>query len=302
MNKPKCPNCQNSPQPPKASPWVRKYRVRGFEVLYCRSCLNGFTYPVPENIAKYYGKDYWSFSSGLGSIKNFIYSHFQQRRAFWLKTYVIPAKDDIIRVLDVGAGEAVFAKSLGKNFRVLSLDVPGAKINNREVLKVDFLKWQTGQKFEAITFWESLEHTRSPQIYLEKAHRLLKGQGLIFIEYPRFNSPEALMFRSSWYHLDLPRHLSHLTDRGLEKILKKAGFKVIYKQPVLASEYSAAGFFGSILNTFGISIHTLHKNPLLLLLVMVLLSPVIVLSILIEIILWRLGLSPIGLVVAKKGR
>ena len=115
------------------------------------------------------------------------------------------------------------------------------------MLKKDFLKWQTNQKFDAIPFWESLEHTPAPQRYLTKAFRLLKKGGCIFIEYPRYNSLESRLFAKNWFLMDMPRHLNHLTDKGLVKILSRVGFSNIALKSVPSFEYALWDFVASIL-------------------------------------------------------
>ena len=38
---------------------------------------------------------------------------------------------------------------------------------------------------------------------------------------------QARRFGSAWFHLDLPRHRSHFTAAGLERLLRAAGFEQI---------------------------------------------------------------------------
>lgn len=291
MVDPKCSNCNT------ISGFKLKAKVTGFEVWFCSNCQIGATLPTPKDLSKFYPKNYWSGKSLADNLKLKIYKFFQKRRKNWIEKYLSSGS-----ILDVGAGEGEFSKSFNGQFTIFNVEAPWAKLKNKQVLKVDFLKWEPSQKFDAITFWESLEHTPSPRKYLEKAYKLLKGGGLVFIEYPRFNCLESCLFGRFWYHLDLPRHLSHMTDEGIEIILRETNFKIVHHQPVLAFEYTPAGFFASILNWLGADIHILNKKPLLLFLTLVVLSPVLMVSILVELILGMLNLSPIGLVIASKAK
>ena len=47
--------------------------------------------------------------------------------------------------------------------------------------------------------------------------------GLVLISLPNFGSWQARRFRADWFHLDLPRHRSHFTARGIETLLRRAG-------------------------------------------------------------------------------
>ncbi len=283
----RCPNCA-------ISEVVYRFNSDNFQIHFCKKCLNGFTYPVPKNLGRYYSGNYWQSSGFLGVFKNTIYKFFQIRRKYWIQKYLKNGN-----ILDVGSGEGAFSKFFNNDFLVISLDTPSANIKNPNVLKVDFLKWNTKKKFDAIVFWESLEHTHSPQKYLVKASKLLKKRGLIFIEYPRADSLEAKLFGKYWFHLDPPRHLSHLTPIGLDKLLSKAKLSRVSHNRAFALEYTIGGFTGSILNVFmshSSDFLKTSKNYFSLFL----LIPMLLISAFIEIIFFILGQSPIYLTVARK--
>ncbi len=283
----RCPNCT-------ISPIVHKFNSNKFQIYFCKKCLNGFTYPVPGKMDKYYSDSYWLSTGLLGSLKDTLYHLFQVRRKYWIMNFL--KKGDI---LDVGSGEGTFSKLFKKDFQITSLDVPSANIKNPDVLKVDFLKWNPKKKFDAIVFWESLEHTISPLKYMKKAASILKTGGYIFIEYPRSDSWEAHLFKNYWFHLDPPRHLSHLTPNGVDEILSMTKLTSYSHCGVLALEYTAGGFVESILNLFLSRPNDFFKNPKNSVFVFFLI-PAIFISIFMEVILFIIGQSPIYLTVAKK--
>jgi len=203
------------------------------------------------------------------------------------------------QILDVGAGEAIFSNFFSKKFKVTSIDLPSAKIQNLAVIKTNFLTWKPGKKFDAIVFWESLEHTALPLKYIEKAFSILNNGGYIFVEYPRADSLESKIFRRYWYHLDPPRHLSHLTPKGMERILAKAKFTKVSHAGVPAFEYTIAGFTASILNLFKLQPDDFFNNPWHSI-ILLFLIPVIIISTFVEIFFFIIGQSPIYLTVAKK--
>ncbi len=289
MKKAKCPNCV-------ISQIIYKFDSNKFQIYFCRKCLNGFTYPVPKNLGKYYDDDYWISKGILGILKNTIYRLSQVRRKYWVMSF-LPKGD----ILDVGSGEGNFSKLLGTEYLVTSLDVPSAKIKNPEILKVDFLNWRTSRKFDAIVFWESLEHTQYPEQYIKKASTLLKKGGYIFIEYPRFDSFESRLFKNYWFHLDPPRHLSHLTPKGLDKILSRVKLISSSHRGVFAFEYSVGGFASSILNVFLPTQKDFFKNSKNTFFLF-LLIPLILISLFIEVFLFIIGRSPIYLSIAQKNR
>ncbi|MBU1031859.1 class I SAM-dependent methyltransferase, partial [Patescibacteria group bacterium] len=128
-----------------------------FNLYFCKECGNGFIYPQPKNLSIYYPKIYWQNLGKFSSLRQGLHNSFQKLRAHWFRKYI--SKGDI---LDVGSGEGIFGKTLGEDFNVTNLEYPGAKVENKKVIKVDFLKWSAGKKFDAIVFLESLEHITSP--------------------------------------------------------------------------------------------------------------------------------------------
>src|SRR3989344_3314768 len=283
---PSCANCTNSDYV------TFKFRVNRFNIYFCKTCQNGFTYPMPKNISKYYHSNYWISPGIIGITKNFIFNLFHARRKNWLQKYL--SSGDI---LEVGAGEGNFEKSLNKNYLVTGIELPGSKIKNRSILKVNFLKWKTNKKFDAVIFWESLEHVRTPKKYLEKSYALLKTNGLIFIEYPRFNCLESRLFGKHWFHLDPPRHLAHLTDKGLRTLLLQTHFKPVLAKSILAFEYTIWGYIESFLDIFGVkSTDYIKKRGVVFSLILLL--PIVFLSFIAETIFLLINQSPIGFMLA----
>lgn len=285
----RCPNCI-------ISKTVHKFDCDKFQIYFCKKCLNGFTYPAPKNLGRYYSESYWLPKGILGILKDKIYRFFQVRRKYWVMNFLKKGE-----ILDVGSGEGTFSNFFKKeDFLVTSLDTPSASIKNPNVLKTDFLKWQPKKKFDAIVFWESLEHTQYPQKYIEKAAKILKKGGYIFIEYPQSDGFEARLFKNYWFHLDPPRHLSHLTPAGLDKLLSRTKLITVTHFGAPAFEYTIGGFVVSILNIF-ISHQTDFFKDSKNFIFMLLLMPLICISTILESVFFILGQSPIYLTVAKKG-
>lgn len=265
-----------------------------FHIIFCNNCLLGVTYPAPENIGNFYPEIYWKSPDITGILKDILYKLSQTRRKKWIKKYLNEGE-----ILDVGSGEGIFGKSLPAQYKVTNLDIPDAEIKNPDVIKKDFIKWQTKQKFAAVVFWESLEHTLNSAKYIQKTRSILKKHGLVMVEYPRFDSLESKIFSKYWFHLDPPRHLTHLTLKGLIKMLKDNNFKILSYQSVMAPEYSLGGFVASVLAVLGINTSDLFKKRDSLL-YLIILSPILLLAFPWQIFLYLVNQSPIGLIIARK--
>lgn len=286
---PICPNCYNKNSSIKYLTSINK-----FEIYYCRNCETGFTYPIPKNIGVYYHSNYWISPGVTGQMKDLLFKFFQLRRVNWVNKYI--KKGDI---LDVGSGEGNFGKNATSNLFVASIDSKTSQITNPDVVKVDFLRWRSKKKFDAVVFWESLEHTTNPQAYLKKASNLLKKKGLIFVEYPRFNSIEPQIFGKHWFHLDVPRHSSHITDKGIFILLKRANFAPFKQISVPAYEYTVWGMIASILDIFNLKLTDKLKG-IQNVTIIILLIPLGMIALITEIVFSLFNQSPIGLVIARK--
>ena len=283
----KCPNCLKKER-------VRKVIDAKFSVYFCDNCLNAFTYPIPEDVEKYYFDNYWTSKKVLGKLRKHIFSLFQKRRVRWITDNFKQGT-----FLDVGSGEGLFGRSLPEGFKWVGLEPPGSKVKNMNVIKRDFLKWKTKNRFDAVCFWESLEHTPYPLKYLKKAYQLVNANGKIFIEFPRYNCLESKLFGKNWFHLDLPRHLAHFTEKGITILLKRSGFTNIKLINIASPDYSFYGFTASLLKSLRLDItDNIKKIGNLFPLIVIL--PVFMLSSVVEIILNLINQSPICLASAQK--
>lgn len=285
-----CPNCLEKEN-------IKLLNSNHFSVYLCDTCKNGFTYPIPKNLSDYYPKLYWQHLGRLSGIRIWLHNWLQKDRVNWFKKYLL--KGD---VLDIGSGEGVFGKTLGKNFNITNLEYPGAQVKNKLVIKKDFLNWKTNLKFDGIVFLESLEHVIKPQKYLEKASFLLKKGGYIFIEYPRFSSLESRLLGKYWLQRDIPRHLFHFTEEGISNIADKANLKIIEQKGLMSYQYSPYCLLASFVQILRIPSLNLRlgivKNiPTLLFLFIG--APM---AFILETIFYLIGESPLGLIVlTKKG-
>ena len=80
--------------------------------------------------------------------------------------------------------------------------------------------------YDLAVFQHSLEHTAEPLADLERVGAALAPGGVVVVTVPNFGGWQARRFRDRWYHLDLPRHRTHFTERGLRLLLERAGLRV----------------------------------------------------------------------------
>jgi SAM-dependent methyltransferase len=233
----RCPICAAA-LPPAAI--VAPDRGQGtpgrFEVAICDACGAGVTLPSagPDDLAAFYPNEYGPHSGiehgllGLVSraIRLFQATSARRRDPIASLSELVPG-----RGLDVGAGRGDLAASLARRgWRMTALEpAPGAVAHMRErgldaregVIATVALE---PESYDFVVFQHSLEHTPDPLGDLRAVRAALRPGGLLLISVPNFGSWQRRAFGGAWYHLDLPRHRVHLSERSLRRALAAAGF------------------------------------------------------------------------------
>lgn len=125
-------------------------------------------------------------------------------------------------VLDVGAGDGTLLDALhGRGREATGLERNSARADFRDEPLEEI---EGDGTWAAVVFWHSLEHLPRPGAAIRESERLLRPRGVIAIAIPNNASLQARAFGDQWLHLDLPRHLVHLSTRSLTRGLGEAGF------------------------------------------------------------------------------
>jgi SAM-dependent methyltransferase len=127
-------------------------------------------------------------------------------------------------ILDVGAGDGTLVGAFRRHGREAVGVDPYASGSNPHVRAVEFEE-MTGA-WSAVIFWHSLEHLRRPVRSLRHAADLVVPGGVLIVAVPNATSLQARLFGDHWLHLDLPRHLVHISPPALQSQVEALGFKV----------------------------------------------------------------------------
>jgi 2-polyprenyl-3-methyl-5-hydroxy-6-metoxy-1,4-benzoquinol methylase len=239
-----------------------------FVVAECGACGFAVTVPQPAGaaMAAYYPAGYY----GAAGQRRFPGLVERAQQALYARRVrrvesVAPGRG---RVLDVGCGRGL----LLREFQRRGWDVQGTEMSEtaarypREVLhlpvevgNLEDLTLPAGS-FDAVTVWHVLEHLPDPRVLLAEAQRLLKPDGALLVGVPNFGGWEGRLARDKFFHLDVPRHLTHLTRPTLAKALAEAGFRE-RGWSGFAPEYDWFSFVQSAENRVGLR-HNLLYNLL----------------------------------------
>ena len=232
-----CPACAAPlPGEPAFHGTDRLHGLPGSSAVHvCARCGSGLTTPVvpAAELGRLYPEDYGAYGlpaqPALRALATALF-RFRYRRALRRLPLRALRERPPGRLLDVGSGRGdlgVVAGELGWDVTGLEPS-PGAAEAARargvptEVGTLDDVRLEP--PYDVVVFQHSLEHVAVPCAALERARDLLESGGAVLITVPNFGSWQARAFRDAWFHLDLPRHRSHFTADGLQRLLQRAGF------------------------------------------------------------------------------
>jgi 2-polyprenyl-3-methyl-5-hydroxy-6-metoxy-1,4-benzoquinol methylase len=229
-----------------------------FSILYCLQCGLASTYPFPdENILRdlytvqYYGKTKNKFIPLLQNIRDC----FSKRRA---KRYLSMISNSNPKVLDVGCAEGRFLNSFLEYdcdcFGIEHLSYPKERFIAKD--RIAYFVGDIGSiplresDFNIIILWHVLEHMDNPQSVIKRVSDLLSPDGIFIIAVPNFSGVESRMFRQSWFHLDVPWHKYHFTEKFIRDLFKENNLQPV-RTTTFCLEQGVFGFLQSILNSMG---------------------------------------------------
>ena len=208
-----------------------------FDVVVCGACGTGRTLPpvASQDLGALYPGSYNAYALPRARLARAAATGLFRWR-YWRALRRPPLRalaERGGRLLDVGSGRGDLGLVLAeRGWRVAGLEPSadacdearsrgvatecGTLESSAETLEGDY---------DAVVFQHSLEHVAEPARDLATALELVRPGGLLIVSVPNFGSSQARRFTTDWFHLDLPRHRTHFTPRGLEILLRRSGFE-----------------------------------------------------------------------------
>jgi len=189
----------------------------------CRRCGAATTDPRPDDAELEAAYGDWYRPEGGGGRFNFAGDAILGRTRGLLARHL----DEIAPpgpILDVGAGEGTLLDALAARGRAVTGLERGAK--REDFLDAPIETVERGDGWAGVVFWHSLEHMPQPRSAIREAARLLAPGGVLIVAVPNTASIQARLFGDRWLHLDIPRHLVHLSTATLTSGLTGDGFRV----------------------------------------------------------------------------
>jgi SAM-dependent methyltransferase len=208
-----------------------------FPLVSCKQCSLLYLQkrPSPQEIGNYYPSEYLPYRTAIQDEPLRILRWMRQRNiGKRVKRIEAAVSTQPGRILDVGCSTGIFLDAMrGAGWDTLGVEIaPDAVAYARERFKLDILQGQMldhqlpSESFDAITFWDVLEHTFDPFENLKEANRLLKKGGIIALTIPHWESIDRKVFGQAWIGFDAPRHLYVFPRQTLIRMLVASGFQL----------------------------------------------------------------------------
>jgi SAM-dependent methyltransferase len=231
-----------------------------FHLVQCARCSLTRTIPFPDDeilrlhdSSLYYSKNKNKFIPVIQRIRNQI---MRTRAKYYMS--MIPPYVQRPKILDVGCAEGRLLKAfleLGcecwgvehPSYPVDRFQDPGRIVYLRGELQV--LDLPEGV-FDLIFLWHTLEHMDNPQWVITQLYELLAPTGALIVVVPNFASIEAFRFGQFWFHLDVPWHKFHFSEKSLRFLAAKSRLRV-FNLSTFSAEQGPYGLIQSVLNSMG---------------------------------------------------
>lgn len=83
-------------------------------------------------------------------------------------------------------------------------------------------------RYDAVTLWDTIEHLTRPDLYIEKAARLLKPHGILCATTGDIGSLMARLRKEHWRLIHPPTHLFYFDKQTITRLFAKHGLEVIH--------------------------------------------------------------------------
>jgi SAM-dependent methyltransferase len=212
----------------------------GYELDRCARCGSAFT-REPASASLYERGAYDPTPPRAGGLVRGVMGLLLRERVRILRRVARPGRAE---VLDVGAGRGGFvASALRAGFRATGIEPSeqgattatsrGAPVTRASIEDAEIAR----ASIDVLTMWHVLEHLEDPAAALALVAGWLKPGGVAVIAVPNLDSLQARIGGPRWFHLDVPRHRSHLTPAGLDALLAQAGLERTGTRHVLIDNF-----------------------------------------------------------------
>jgi len=135
------------------------------------------------------------------------------------------------RLLEIGSAYGFFLDIAREKYQVCGIDISEYAVRyaieklGLDVRCGDYLGAPPPEKpYDIICMWDTIEHLREPDLYLQKAVREIRTGGTLALSTGDIGSFLARIRGSKWRLIHPPTHLHFFCDKSIRTLLERVGF------------------------------------------------------------------------------
>ena len=208
-------------------------------ILRCDSCGHVFADArlSDEELFRLYNEEFFTgaeFSDYASDERHFRKNFLLRFRE--LQKFIDPARHR--RLLEIGSAYGFFLDAVRAHFdSAEGIDITDAgTLHARErlgldVVQADFLAHDYGaKKFDVVCMWDTVEHLREPQAYVDKIAAHTERGALFALTTGDVESVNARLRGRNWRLIHPPTHLHYFSPGTIARVLEDRGFEVVYNR------------------------------------------------------------------------
>jgi len=211
---------------------IKEEALRFDEILQCQECSTIFTDKIPSPEAlKYFYKTYYENESYFKKKDKKLAL---EKRKFFLLKHIMKGKN----FLDIGCNIGCSVEAARLNgLKAYGVDYSDEAIfyakqlfplNQFYVGSCEQFKEKQALKFNAIQCAEVIEHCADPHQFIQEIDELLAPQGILILTTPEVQIKKTKKALLEWNELRPPEHITLLTKKGMNRLLKQYFKRVIF--------------------------------------------------------------------------
>ncbi|PIR93149.1 hypothetical protein COT99_02305 [Candidatus Falkowbacteria bacterium CG10_big_fil_rev_8_21_14_0_10_43_10] len=215
------------------------FTKQGFRFVRCQDC--GIIYVNPQMLPGKLVDEYREDSAANRSWKDILLSPAQvefNNKNYGIILDVVERYQRKGRVLDIGCSFGHFldlARRRGFTVEGMELENEAVKYARKELnltihQKVLVEAGFAGGEFDIAAALGVLEHVSDPLNFLKDINRILKPEGVLVLTLPNVVSLVCMVLKEKARCFTGRNHLTYFSLPTLDKMLNKAGFKIVYQE------------------------------------------------------------------------
>lgn len=203
----------------------------GFSFKQCAKDGTVYMDPVPTNETLTYLYNHASYTANWTGTQRVVAPKVADEEDLEALLRMGAAFPQDARLLDVGCSVGTYLSAAQRRFRVEGLELnEGTRRVAREagfVVHDGLIEELDAPPFDVITMHQVIEHVTAPRSMMVAAKRLLKPDGVVYLNTPCIDSTSFALLGARHGHVSGFGHVSLFSFRSFETLARSCGFEVV---------------------------------------------------------------------------